>query len=127
MLRSAELVTALRSATRKLFERLRDETVDADAAYVVAPSSTEEAAVVLAAAADAGIPTAFRGGGTRQQLGAPEAADLIVTTTRLASIVDWRPDDLTVIVGGGLPVDDLESEIGERSQTAVLPETAATQ
>lgn len=125
MFRSAELVTALRSVTRELFERLRDETVDADAAYVVAPASIEEAAAVLAAAADAGIPTTFRGGGNRRQIGAPAAADLIVTTTRLASIIDWRPDDLTVIVGAGLPVDDLESEIAERSQTAVLPETAA--
>ncbi len=125
MFRSAELVTALRSVTRELFERLRDETVDADAAYVVAPASIEEAAAVLAAAADAGIPTTFRGGGNRRQTGAPAAADLIVTTTRLASIIDWRPDDLTVIVGAGLPVDDLESEIAERSQTAVLPETAA--
>lgn len=124
MLRSAESVTALRSATSMLFDRLRDESVDADADYVVAPSSTEEAATVLAAAAEAGIPTTFLGGGTRCELGGPVAADLVITTTRLASVVDWRPDDLTVVVGAGLPVDALEAELVERKQTAVLPEAA---
>lgn len=124
MFRSAEPVTALRSVTRKLFERLQDVTVDADAAYVVAPSSTEEGAAVLAAAAEAGIPTTFLGGGTRRELGGSVSADLVVTTTRLASVVDWRPDDLTAVVGAGLPIDDLEAEIAQRSQTAVLPETA---
>ncbi len=118
-------MTALRSVTRKLFDRLHDETVDTAAAdYVVAPSSIEEAAVVLAAAADAGIPTTFLGGGTRRGLGGPVTADLVVTTTGLASVVDWRPDDLTVVVGAGVPIDDLEAHLVERNQTAVLPEAA---
>lgn len=124
MLRSAEPVTALRSVTRTLFDRLYDETVDVDADYVVGPSSTEEAATVLAAAAEAGIPTTFLGGGTRSELGGPVAADLVITTTRIASVVDWRPEDLTVVVGAGLPVGALEAELVERNQTAVLPEVA---
>lgn len=117
-------MTALRSVTRRLFDRLRDETVDANADYVVGPSSTEEAATVLSAAAEAGIPTTFLGGGTHSELGGPVAADLVITSTRLASVVDWRPDDLTVVVGAGLPVDALEAELVERNQTAVLPEAA---
>ena len=116
-------MTSLRAVTLQLLNRMRDDSVDVDAQYVVAPSSIEEAAVVLASAAEAGIPTAFRGSGTHQGYGNPVSADLVMTTTRLATIVDWQPDDLTVVVQAGLPIDVLEAEIAERRQTAVLPET----
>jgi glycolate oxidase FAD binding subunit len=116
-------MTSLRAVTLQLFNRLRDDSVDVDAEYVVAPSSIEEAAVVLASAAEAGIPTAFRGRGTHQGYGNPVSADLVITTTCLDTIVDWQPDDLTVVVQAGLPIDVLEAEIAARRQTAVLPET----
>ena len=118
-------MTSPRAVTRRLFDRLRDESVDVDAEYVVAPSSVEEAAEVLDVAAEAGIPTAFRGGGTHQGYGPSVSADLVITANRLDSIVDWQPDDLTVVVQAGVPVDVLEAEIGTRRQTAVLPEGMA--
>jgi glycolate oxidase FAD binding subunit len=123
MLRSALSMTALRAATLRLFERLRDDSVDVDVAHVVAPSSLDEAAAILAAAAEAGIPTAFRGSGTHQGYGNPVSADLVITTNRFDSIVEWRPDDLTVVVQAGVPIDVLEARLAERRQTAVLPET----
>jgi glycolate oxidase FAD binding subunit len=115
-------MTSLRAATLQLLDRLRDESVDVDAEYVVAPSSLEEAAAILAAAAEAGIPTAFRGSGTHHGYGNPVDADLVLTTTRLDTIIDWQPDDLTVVVEAGVPIDVLEAEIATRRQTAVLPE-----
>ena len=115
-------MTSLRAVTLQLFERLKDDSVDVDAEHVVAPSSIEEAAAILAAAAEAGIPTAFRGGGTHQGYGNPVSADLVVTTTRLDTIIDWQPDDLTVVVQAGMPIDALEAEIATRRQTAVFPE-----
>lgn len=116
-------MTSLRAVTLRLFEQLRDDSVDVDAAHVVAPSSLEEAAVILAGAAEAGMSTAFRGSGTHQGHGNPVSADLVITTTRLDAIVDWQPDDLTVVVQAGVPIDVLEAEIATRRQTAVLPET----
>ena len=116
-------MTSLRAVTLRLFEQLRDESVDLDAAHVVAPSTLEEAAAILAAAAEARIPTAFRGSGTHHGHGNPVSADLVITTTRLDAIVDWQPDDLTVVVQAGVPIDVLEAEIATRRQTAVLPET----
>ena len=116
-------MTSLRAVTLQLFNRLRDDLVDIDAEYVVAPPSIEEAAAILASAAEAGIPTAFRGSGTHQGYGNPVSADLVMTSTRLDTIVDWQPDDLTVVVQAGLPIDALEAEIAARRQTAVLPET----
>ena len=116
-------MTSLRGVTLRLLERLRDESVDIDAAHVVAPSSLDEAAAILAAAAEAGMSTAFRGSGTHRGYGNPVSADLVITTTRLDAIVDWQPDDLTLVVQAGVPIDVLEAEIATRRQTAVLPET----
>lgn len=115
-------MTSLRAVTLQLLDRLRDESVDVDAEHVVAPSSIEEAALILAAAAEAGMPTTFRGSGTHQGYGNPVSADLVLTTSRLDSIIDWQPDDLTVVAQAGVPIGVLEAEISERRQTAVLPE-----
>lgn len=115
-------MTSLRSVTLRLFERLRDDSVDVDAEYVVAPSSVEEAAGILGAAAEAGIPTTFRGSGIHRGHGNPVSADLVMTSTRLDAIVDWQADDLTVVVQAGVPIGVLEAEIAARRQTAVFPE-----
>jgi FAD/FMN-containing dehydrogenase len=115
-------MTSLRAVTLQLFDRLKDDSVDVDAEHVVAPTSIEESAAVLAAAAEAGIPTAFRGSGTHQGYGNPVSADLVVTSTLLNTIVNWQPDDLTVVVQAGVPIDVLEAEIATRRQTAVFPE-----
>jgi glycolate oxidase FAD binding subunit len=117
-------MTTLRSVTRELFERMRDESVDVDAEFVVAPSSLEEAASVLAAASSAAIPVSFYGGGNHQGYGGAVLADLVMTSSRLNRIVDWQPDDLTITVEAGVPVEILESEIAARRQTGVFPETA---
>ncbi|MEA2022727.1 MAG: FAD-binding oxidoreductase [Actinomycetota bacterium] len=117
-------MTTLRSVTRRLFERMRDESVDVDAEFVVSPSSMEEAAVVLSAASGAAIPVSFYGAGTHRGYGNPTRSDLVVTSSRLNRIVDWQPDDLTVVVEAGVSIETLEEEIAARRQTAVLPETA---
>jgi glycolate oxidase FAD binding subunit len=65
------------------------------------------------------------GGGTHGGIGSPVAADLVITTRKMASIIDWQPDDLTVVVGAGMVVDDLEDVLSERRQTAVLPESVS--
>jgi glycolate oxidase FAD binding subunit len=117
-------MTTLRATTRKLFERLRDESIDIDADFVVAPSSLEEAAAVLAAASESAIPVSFLGGGTHLGYGSPVQGDLVVTSNGLDRVVDWQPDDLTVTVEAGVLIAELEDEIASRRQTAVFPETA---
>jgi glycolate oxidase FAD binding subunit len=39
----------------------------------------------------------------------------------IAEIIDWQPDDLTVVVGSGVSVGALEAQLEERHQTALLP------
>lgn len=90
----------------------------------VAPSSAAEMAEVLAEATDAGAVVVPWGGGVHQGLGHRVAPDVIASTLRLDRIVAWEPEDLTVVVESGVTVDDLESELATRNQTAALPETA---
>jgi len=47
----------------------------------------------------------------------------VVSTKGLAGIVDYRPDDLTVVVRCGTTLAELDEVLRERGHTAVLPET----
>ena len=66
------------------------------------------------------------GAGTHQGYGHEVEADVVLSTHRLSRIVEWLPEDLTVVVEAGVTVADLEEKLAERSQTAVLPERPGT-
>ena len=93
-----------------------------DADITVAPASADDAAQVLAFAAEHALRVRFWGGGTHQGMGHRSEVDILLSTHRLNSIVDWQVDDLTVTVQPGVRVADLERDLQERRQTAVLPE-----
>jgi glycolate oxidase FAD binding subunit len=88
----------------------------------VAPSSVEDLAKVLGHATEEQRVVNVVGGGTRQGYGSPPPPDLVLEMSGLAGIEEWDPDDLTVTVGAGTQVAELEAALAERSQTAVLPE-----
>ena len=89
-----------------------------------APETAEEVAAILASATSSRAAVVPWGGGTHQGLGYRVRPDVIVSTARLDGIVDWQPEDLTVVVEAGVTVDDLEERLAERQQTAALPEVA---
>lgn len=91
-------------------------------AVAVAPTSLDEAAEVLATASKYSLPVLVWGGGTNQGWGGRVEPALVLATTRLNSVVDWQPEDLTVVVEAGVRVADLEQTLAERDQTALLPE-----
>ncbi len=88
----------------------------------VAPSTVEDLSTVLKEATEEQRVVNVVGGGTRQGYGSPPPPDLMLEMSGLSGIEEWDPDDLTVTVGAGTPVAELEAALGERSQTAVLPE-----
>ncbi len=88
----------------------------------VAPSTVEDLSSILRRATEGKRVVQVVGGGTKQGYGTPPQPDLIVETHGLSGIEEWDPDDLTVTVGAGIPVGELEATLAERSQTAVLPE-----
>lgn len=120
-------MTSLKVTTARLFERLRPEGHEGGAGeLVVAPGSVEDAAEVLAHAADHGLRVGFLGGATHRLIGGPGSCDVVVSTERMRRVVDWQADDLTIVVEAGMPVADLEAMLGERGQSAVLPEHPGT-
>lgn len=100
---------------------LREALPAAD--HVLAPDTAEEMAEMLTAACDAGAVVVPWGGGTHQGLGHRVFPDVVVSSRRLDRVIAWEPEDLTVVVEAGVLVDDLEAELGTRSQTAAFPET----
>ena len=88
----------------------------------VAPRTPDEVATVLKHATANQATVQVWGGGTRQGYGAPPPPDIVMSMANLADIEAWDPDDMTVVVGVGASVASLEGQLGERSQTAVLPE-----
>lgn len=95
------------------------------AAVTAAPSSEKELADLLATASEESRAVAVWGGGTHREMGYPPHTDWALSTSALAGISVWEPDDLTVVVGAGTRVSDLEEELGSAGQTAVLAETGA--
>ncbi|HEU4917931.1 MAG TPA: FAD-binding protein [Acidimicrobiia bacterium] len=88
----------------------------------VAPPDVNALVSVLREASASRSVVQVVGGGTRQGYGSPPPFDIALHMTGFSGIEEWDPDDLTVTVGAGTPVADLEAELSGRSQTAVLPE-----
>jgi glycolate oxidase FAD binding subunit len=93
-----------------------------DAELTVAPKSTHDVASVLHHATEKGLKVQVRGGGTRSGYGAPPPPDIVMSMERLAEVESWVPGDLTLVVGAGARIADLESKLAGENQTAVLPE-----
>jgi len=117
-------MTSVRSALQRRLREYLSEPIEAapEGAVAVAPSTLPEAAEVLAVASAHSLPVLVWAGGTHQGLGGRVDPAIVLSTARLNAIVDWQPDDLTVVVEAGVRVSDLENRLAERHQTAVLPE-----
>jgi glycolate oxidase FAD binding subunit len=89
---------------------------------IVAPPDLETAAEILRAASATATPVLFWGAGSHQGFGHAVDAGLVLSTARLDRIVDWQPDDLTIVVESGLTVRRLQEHIAGRNQSAVFPE-----
>ncbi len=89
---------------------------------VVTPESSAELAELLAGASRDRTSVRVVGGGSHSGFGDAEPADLFISTEALGGIVTWEPDDLTVVVGAGALVSEVEHELRLRNQSMVLPE-----
>lgn len=76
------------------------------ARLVATPSSTEEAAALIAAAQD--LTVVVRGAGTKIDWGVPpRTLDLIIDTRRLGGVVEHAAGDLITIVRAGTPLAEI--------------------
>ena len=111
-------VTSIRAASARIARRVEAPT-DVEHRH---PGSVEELAETLSHASSERRTVLLWGGGTHQGYGYPLSADLVVFTDGLTSFVDWEPDDLTVVVEGGMTVASLEARLATRGQSAILAE-----
>jgi glycolate oxidase FAD binding subunit len=93
---------------------------------VVAPATIDEAAEFLADATETMRRVAVIGSDSRQGMGHEIEADVLLSTRHLTRLVAWEPDDMIAVVEAGMACVDLEEQLGERGQTAILPEGSAT-
>ncbi len=116
------------STVAALRRRLAADVPGAPAAdVVVAPASVEEAAEALDAASEHGLRVLIWGGGTHQGYGNPVEPDMVLSTHRMARVVEWSAEDLTLVVEPGVKVVELEMRLAGAGQTAVLPEDCAAE
>jgi glycolate oxidase FAD binding subunit len=79
---------------------------------VVAPADEAEVASVLSAATARGLVVVARGGGTKLDWGSPpERCDVVLSTARIAGIVDHEPADLVCVVRAGTTLSDLQERL----------------
>jgi glycolate oxidase FAD binding subunit len=91
------------------------------ASDIIVPADAQEAAEALATAADLGRAVAPVGGGTALGLGnPPERLDLLMSTERLAGIIDYEPTDLVLSVGAGARFGDVQAVLAEHGQRLPL-------
>ncbi|MGH2461739.1 MAG: FAD-binding oxidoreductase [Chloroflexota bacterium] len=108
-------------------EERHDYAVDGVAPGAICwPSSGQEAARALAVAARLGIAVSPRGAGTKVGLGnPPRACELIVSTERLASLVEYAPANLTVTAEAGMSLARLQATLAEGGQFLPLDPSRA--
>lgn len=96
---------------------------------VVLPGTLEQLSAAMAACHQAGAVVVPWGGGTQQNLGYLSAPpDVVIVTRRLTAITKYEPRDLTIGVGAGITLAELEALLTENNQMlaidAALPEQA---
>ncbi len=84
---------------------------------VVAPAYVEQVAEVLSLCSSNGWTVEAAGAGTWLGAGRrPTRVDIVMTTDRLRDMPEYEPADLTIAVGAGMPVDELQRETGRNRQ-----------
>lgn len=102
--------------------------LDTGVARTVRPASAAEVAAALAACAAAGERVLPVGAGTAlAAAGAPEACDVALVLGALQGVVDYSPEDMTLTVLAGTPLDTIRQALAPRAQRLPgLPAGAGT-
>jgi glycolate oxidase FAD binding subunit len=91
------------------------------ASAVLVPGDGQETAEALAEATTRGHAVSPVGGGTALNLGnPPERVDCVLSTERLAGIIDYEPTDLVMSVGAGARFGDVQAVLAEHGQRLSL-------
>ena len=93
---------------------------------VVLPASVQEIQDVLGFASRKNVSVIPAGAGTKLGIGnLPEKVDVVLATTRLNSVVEYEPADLTVTVEAGIRLTALQAELAKHQQYLPLDPPSA--
>lgn len=92
----------------------------------IAPKSNQDLESILRYASERDLIVQVWGGGTHSGFGDPPRPDFVISMERLGEVEAWEPDDLTIVVGAGAPVEKVEAMLAEQNQTLVMPEVPGT-
>lgn len=88
---------------------------------VAMPDSVEQVARLLALANEAGYKVVPWGGGTAMGVGGiPSGVDIVLSTARLAAVLDYSPDDMTITVQAGATLAMLQGRMAGHGQMLPL-------
>lgn len=93
-----------------------------DAGLHIAPKTIRDLETILRYASERDLIVQTWGGGTHSGFGDPPQPDFVVSMERMGEVEVWEPDDLTIVVGAGAPVEKVEAMLAEQNQTLVMPE-----
>lgn len=82
----------------------------------LSPSGEAELSAAIADAAASRTPLEIRGGGTRATLGRPVQAERTLSTAGLSGIRLYEPGALTLVVGAGTPMAEIETALTAENQ-----------
>lgn len=91
-------------------------------AFQLAPKTVRDVEAILRYCTERDLVVQVWGGGTHSGFGAPAKPDFVMSMERMGDIESWEPDDLTVVVGAGAKVSDVEARLASKNQTLVMPE-----
>ena len=87
---------------------------------VLSPVTIDEVQELIADARQSSDPLWFQGSGT---VPAPDGHTVVISGA-LKGVVDYKPDDLTIVVRAGTTLGELDAVLSEHGHSAILPETA---
>jgi glycolate oxidase FAD binding subunit len=116
---------ALEAVCGSVEEATASDQVDGvQPALVARPTSTEEVAEVLRAAAGHGLAVVPRGRGTKMSWGRPPArADLVLDVSRLDQVLDHAAGDLVVAAQAGTTLAQVQQVVSTADQRLAIDET----
>lgn len=117
--------------TSALLERLEAHRAEPppgapETGLTVQPGDADSTAAVLETASLLGRRVLIWGSGTHQGRGDVASPDIVLSTARLRGVIDYEPDDLTLVVRAGTTLGEIDDMLAERRLTAVLPEHQPT-
>jgi glycolate oxidase FAD binding subunit len=116
---------ALESACAQVDEAAETDRVDGVRPDLVArPTSTEEVAEVMKAAAAHGLAVVARGRGTKMTWGRPPSrADVLVDVSAMDQVLDHAAGDLVVATQAGTRLADVQQVVARAGQRLAVDET----